>query len=105
MDESSQAFLSALRNLTRDYLPKAPVPPEIKKRIDPQDEKHKARKRWGWLLAGLIVFQLAFMDFILVAVGLGWFDLGQPILGVFVTGVFGQVAGFVYIVLRYYFQD
>ena len=79
------------------------VPDDIRQQI--YDDKKPARKWYGRIFTGVAVGQLLFMDYTLYKVGIDNWHLGQGILSVFVTGIFGSIIGLVTIVLKYYYND
>jgi len=81
------------------------VPKKIRQQVGYGDDKPVARKFWRKYLSWTLSIQLVLMNALVFLLGLDYLQLDTTVVSIFVGGVFAEVAGFVYIALRYDFSD
>lgn len=80
------------------------VPKDIEDQVFPP-EKRSARRGWRYFLGILVVSQLIVTDVLIVCLATGCWHISTADLGIFLTKVFAEIAGFVYIAIRFDFSE
>lgn len=75
--------------------------------LDERAQSIKLRDNWSPWLFGMMVVQLAVVDFIVFSIGIGWIDYQSQsvMLNIFVGSTFVQICGLVYVVVKHLFPQ